>query len=77
MSSEIPCSFNQKRSLTICAKWDTSQNQSGADDAADRRALAGESGRLDELPDCFPSLGQEKIQAGLEFTVRLLRIYDD
>jgi uncharacterized protein (DUF433 family) len=33
--------------------------------------------RLDELPDCFPSLDQEKIQAGLEFTVRLLRIYDD
>ena len=44
MGSEIPCQFNQKRGLTICAKWDTSQNQSRANHAADRSALGGESG---------------------------------
>jgi hypothetical protein len=39
----IPYQFNQKKGLTICAKGDTAQNQSGADHAADQRALAGES----------------------------------
>jgi hypothetical protein len=34
MGSEIPCQFNQKRGPTICAKWDTSQNQGGANQAA-------------------------------------------
>src|SRR5258708_2759658 len=43
MDSEIPCAFNQKRGLTICAKGDNAQNQSGGDHAADQRALAGES----------------------------------
>lgn len=33
--------------------------------------------RLEELPECFPSLNDEKVQAGLDFAVRLLRIYDD
>lgn len=32
---------------------------------------------LEELPDCFPSLTPKKIQAGLDFAVRLLRIYDE
>jgi hypothetical protein len=27
MGSEIPCQFNQKRGLTICAKWDISQTK--------------------------------------------------
>jgi hypothetical protein len=46
MGPEIPCQFNQKRGLTICAKWNTAQNQGGANHAADRCALAGESGIL-------------------------------
>jgi len=29
MGFEIPCQFNQKRSLTICAKWDASQDLGG------------------------------------------------
>src|SRR5207244_3378456 len=33
--------------------------------------------RLDELPESFPSLTGEKVQAGLDFAIRLLRIYDD
>jgi uncharacterized protein (DUF433 family) len=32
---------------------------------------------LEELPECFPSLDRERIQAGLDFAIRLLRIYDD
>jgi uncharacterized protein (DUF433 family) len=33
--------------------------------------------RLEELPECFPSLNHQTIQAGLDFAIRLLRIYDD
>jgi uncharacterized protein (DUF433 family) len=33
--------------------------------------------RLEELPECFPSLSHQTIQAGLDFAIRLLRIYDD
>ena len=33
--------------------------------------------RLEELPECFPSLNETNIQAGLDFAIRLLRIYDD
>src|SRR5271165_6600264 len=36
MGSEIPCLFNQKRDLIICAKSYTSQNQSETNHAADR-----------------------------------------
>jgi hypothetical protein len=35
-----------KKGLTICAKWDTSQNQGGAIHAADRRKLGRESGSV-------------------------------
>jgi len=44
MGSEIRCQFNQMRGLTICAKWDTSQNQSRANHAAEPSALGGEFG---------------------------------
>lgn len=33
--------------------------------------------RLEELHESFPSLADEKVQAGLDFAIRLLRIYDD
>ena len=46
MGPETPCQFNQKRSLTICAKWNTFQDQGGANHAVDRCALAGESGSV-------------------------------
>jgi uncharacterized protein (DUF433 family) len=32
---------------------------------------------IQELPDCFPGVTTEKIQAGLDFAIRLLRVYDD
>jgi uncharacterized protein (DUF433 family) len=32
---------------------------------------------IQELPECFPGVSAEKIQAGLDFAVRLLRVYDD
>jgi len=44
MGSGIPRQFNQKSGLTICAKGDNAQTQSGADHVADQLALAGESG---------------------------------
>ena len=31
MGAEIPCQFNQKRGLTICAKGDNARNQSGGE----------------------------------------------
>jgi uncharacterized protein (DUF433 family) len=33
--------------------------------------------RLEELIDGYPSLNLKQIQAGLDFTISLLRIYDD
>ena len=33
--------------------------------------------RLEELPESFPTLDREKVQAGLDFAISLLRIYDD
>jgi len=46
MNSEIRFYFNQNWGVTICAKSDTSRNQSGTNRVADRCALAGVSDTL-------------------------------
>ncbi len=54
MGSEFPCQFNQKSAVTICAKWDTSQNQPEPSRAFRSPNMECESWRV----VCVPSLAE-------------------